>query len=114
MEFLAANWKYIVLIVVEIIVIIIELCRKNKTVDSVFTIILSALPTIIKEAETRYGSGNGDEKFCFVISTLTCYLKDKVGLDDVTIQSYLPRIKEEIESILATPQKKGCDTDGEN
>lgn len=106
MEFLAENWKYIVIIAVELVIFIVSLFKKNKVVDSIYTIILSALPTLIKEAESRYGAGNGTEKFCFVISTLTSYLKDKVGLDDATIQSYLPKIQEEIESILGTPQKK--------
>lgn len=114
MEFLEANWKYIAIIAIELVIFIVSLVKKNKTVDSIFTIIMTALPTLIKEAESKYGAGNGTQKFCFVISTLTSYLKDKVGLDDTTIQSYLPRIEKEIESILGTPEKKGCDDNGEN
>lgn len=105
-EFIAANWQYIsicIVIVIEVLIILIKK-RPVKIIDSVKSVILTDLPEVIKEAEDKFGPGKGEEKLKYVVAVIL--LKLKVTQPDLDASLYIDTIKDGIEKILDTPQKK--------
>lgn len=105
MDFIIANWKILliaVLIVIDIILTIVF--KKTKMTDNVLTFIMSIIPGLINKVEEP---GNGEDKLLAVITFCLSMLKDKFGMTDEQAQAYVPVIRNFIEKILSTPQKKG-------
>lgn len=105
LDFLLQNWKIIIcsiLIIVNIILTIVF--KKTKVTDNVLTFLMSVIPTLINKVESP---GNGEEKCLAVVSWCVALLQDKFGFSVDQAQTYVPKIKEFIEKILSTPQKKG-------
>lgn len=105
MDFIITNWKILliaVLIVIDIILTIVF--KKTKTTDNVLTFIMSIIPGLINKVEVP---GNGENKLLAVITFCLSMLKDKFGMTDEQAQAYVPVIRNFIEKILSTPQKKG-------
>lgn len=102
--FLSDNWKWLLEIVLAIASILIVILRKKvKVYESVKEYILSMLPYYINFAESLYDSGF--DKKTFVYDAIVAFLKGKFGNFDES--KYVDFIKDSIESILSTPQKKG-------
>ena len=103
LEFLQANWSTIALIGVELIVLIVTLCKRLKTVDSPLSRVVSELPTFIKAAEDSLGKGRGSEKLELVLRMARSLL---IAFGSKDPDSELEAIRAKVESILSTPQKK--------
>lgn len=102
--FLSENWKWLValgLAIAEILFVVLK--KRVKVFDSIKEIILSILPSYINVAEQL--SPYGEEKKEFVFESVVKYLTNK--FDNFDVNSYVDFIKDSIESILSTPQKKG-------
>lgn len=84
--------------VVTIIVNIVTLLKKNK--KATVLQILANVPSYVSQAEQIFGSGNGQAKLQWVLT--------KIQIDSVKANVDISEdvVKEEIESVLQTPQKK--------
>lgn len=88
-----------------IISIVICCIRKKpiKVIDTFKEKILLQLPTVISEAEQKFGAGHGEDKLKFVIDFFTwSFDQEGVKIGD----SYKKFIKLMVEQILSTPHKK--------
>lgn len=107
LEFLRDNWQYVVIGASAIVEVLVLFVFKRRKSVSPFYEVVSVLPKLIGSVESKIGAGNGDLKKEKVLSA-ACVLYEK--LTGVKITSYsriAVAIDEAIESILATPQKKG-------
>lgn len=105
LDFIIQNWKLIICIVLIIIDIILTIVfKKTKVTDNVLTFIMSLLPTLINKVESP---GNGEEKCLAVVTWCVSLLQERFGFTTEQANAYIPKIKEFIEKILSTPQKKG-------
>ena len=85
--------------------VVFFLLKKKPTniVDFTTTFLLNNLPNWITEAECLYGSGHGQEKLSYVLTSAARFFSVN-GLDfDLRYQKI---VKEGVEKILNTPQKK--------
>lgn len=98
--------KLVYLLVSILVMVILSVLKKKpvKVVDTLKEKILSQLPLVMLEAEKKYGAGHGAEKLQFVIDFFI-WSFDKNGL--TLGKTYIEFIKESVENILSTPQKKG-------
>lgn len=71
---------------------------KDKIIDK--SIIFQRIPEFISEAEDLFGSGNGKAKLAYVLNKLNISFLENGLVFDKTAAT------EQIENILATPQKK--------
>lgn len=98
------NYGFILLaLLLAIVEIILLLVRKDKKtiIDSSIT---SKLLTLIIEAESKFGSGHGKEKFQYVLTTYLSKNPQMVEFQEL--------VKGLIELILSSPEKKKGENDG--
>lgn len=103
-NFITENWRWLlatILAIVNILLVIFK--RKVKVYDSVKEIILSVLPSFINIAEDL--ATGGEFKKQFVIDSVSNLLINKFA--NINVDNYNQFISDSIESILATPRKKG-------
>lgn len=103
-DFLRNHYKEIIEFSVLIFSVIICLIKKRPTLNQVDVIkedVLEILPILINKVESP---GNGEEKFSNVVLLVNQYLKNKYHIQDLSFLADF--IKEAIENILSTPQKK--------
>lgn len=107
-DFIKTNYKWIAAALYALILFLILVFKKKvKVIDVVRTIISELLPDCIVKAETRFGSGNGDEKKAYVIQLICKAISERFGIDEYEVfKLYCPFIEEMLENILATPKKK--------
>ena len=107
-SFIVENYQWICSLVVFFFGLIISvIVKKRPTVvpEGWQSYLLSILPGLITEAESKIGSGHGFHKMSFVIDAAKKRLYERFpelylpGLDEI--------IKSAAESILNTPSKKG-------
>lgn len=68
------------------------------------------IPSLINDAESHYGSGNGSLKKGFVIYSVLDFICDKVGITISQIPSMIHDVvAEQVEAILACPVRKKGD-----
>ena len=100
--FIFTYWKELAYLLVCLFVIIFTLLtRKVKTVDTVKEIILEVLPRFITSVERP---GDGKAKMKEVVSCVLAYLSKLYP--DVDFSKYITFIKQSVENILKTPQRK--------
>lgn len=101
-EFIVNNWQYISAALVVVLEIILMLIKKNpKVIDPS---IYSKITSLIQDAEKTFGSGHGEEKKQFVVSSF---------LASSPIDTYPKKFVEfVVEDILSTPEKKEVKSDG--
>ena len=105
LDFLISNWRWIAVVLIELISFIILLLKKRITIqDSKYREILLKIPGLISQAEKLSPSGNGKEKFDFVFVTVIDLLKSEYG--DSLTKMFSDTVSSFIESILECPQKK--------
>lgn len=106
LQFIERHYEIIFSCFAAIFSLIMFLIKKKpiKIVDSVKTAILSSVPGLIVDAESKFGSGHGIEKFNFVFDSVVNMLK--ATQPGIEVELYYWTIKKAIEDILATPQKK--------
>lgn len=106
LDFIKLYYREIIEVVAILVSIVICCIRKKpvKVVDTIKEIIVRVLPAFIIQAEAS--DKKGADKLDLVLSLVTGFLKEMDYGDDV-ISQYLPFAKEQVELILATPQKKG-------
>lgn len=103
-EFLFNNWRFIVVIVLDILVFAFTLCKKRiKVVDSMKEYILSILPDLILSAESTFL--NGYDKKKIVVDGVLELLRQQFPSLNIN-NSILSFIDKNIELILSTPKKK--------
>lgn len=108
LEIFNQYWPVIVTGCLSLINILCCLLRSRvKVVDNVKTVILSKLPAIINLVEKQIGDGKGDKKLLVVTNIMLDYLKSEFKMTTEEASEYIPEIKDGIESILSTPEKKG-------
>lgn len=109
-SWIAENYKLLVLIVaccLDIGLFLVGVLKKpSKSFPAVWEIV-ARLPLLINEAEDRFGAGKGEQKFDFVMDKCRNIYIEKTGYDLADGYSDWKTIIYAIESILATPQKKG-------
>lgn len=102
-EWIIQNYK---LVVYGLCTLIIFLCtvlpKKVKVQDTVKEAILSMLPDLIVKVEEP---GNGREKLKAVVEM--CAAAISKIFPGVSVNQYIGFIKQSVEAILKTPQKKG-------
>lgn len=64
LEFIIANWDFILLIVAAIVVLVFSVFKGNKSV------VMKMLYALVTEAEKAYGSGTGSMKLATVIGQI--------------------------------------------
>lgn len=106
LDFIKTYWREILEVLALLVSIVICCIRKKpvKVVDTIKEIIVRVLPAFIIKAEAS--DKKGADKLSLVLDLMKGFLKEMSYGDDVVSQ-YLPFIKEQVELILSTPQKKG-------
>lgn len=114
-KFIVDNWKIILEVILLILSVVLFILKKKpvKVVDSVKTFIVRALPTFINSAEkyvdvfepTR--KITGEEKMRMVLHDCYTFMIDELGVPQEDLCIYTSWLREAIEDILDTPQKKG-------
>lgn len=100
------HWELLLTLIINIILLIVMICKKKVKVVDVMTTVLSVLPTYIREAESN--GGTGEEKFIYVANNAIDLLVELTGSGRTNvIKKYGVVIRNNIENILETPQKKG-------
>lgn len=111
LEFLASHYKLIVLCIVvifEVVLICLNRRKPVKVVDAITTTIQDVLPSLILVAEQSFrGQQQGANKLMMVLELVHNYLRSKYGFSTEQVLEYDDYIKNKIEAILSTPQKKG-------
>lgn len=108
------NWELIVSVLLFILSFILQLIKKKpvKVIDTVKQIILSYAPMAIRLAEQMYGLDHGDEKFKYAYQVICDAVGQIVGIQPRKVPDmYDAYIKDVIEDVLNTPQKKGGTND---
>lgn len=101
--FIQNNWQNILTLVLTFATLLLTIFKKRiKVVESIKQFILERLPLFIDTAEKLFE--DGEKKKAFVISQIVQLVEKTFGCD---IDEYVDFISDSIESILATPQKKG-------
>lgn len=97
-DFIRDNWSYISFGLVILMELILLIVKRNKTSVYDNSIIAQLIP-LVAAAEEIFGSGHGKEKLDYVVKTY----------NESHLQAQLPVkvIESFVESILATPEKKG-------
>lgn len=111
-EFIFNHYKELIILfwfLIEFVLMIISICKKNKKIAPVISAILSQLPKYILLAEKAFGKGHGDDKKDYVLQLVGSFYKFETGQD--IDSSSLRLIDKAIEDILFTPQKKGVNND---
>lgn len=109
-KFIVDNWEIFSLIftvLIEVTVFCIIRIRKKSKVD--FSEIVANIPQFIAMAEEIVGAGSGSVKNTYVTSMVS-QLMLQGGYSLKEVNSKTDYIKECIENILSTPQKKGAQT----
>ena len=97
-----ANYKLVIYCFCTLVIFLCTVCRKStKVQDSVPGAILKMLPELIKKVEEP---GNGKSKKQAVIEM--CLAAVSKLFPGVNANQYLSFIRESIEAILETPQKR--------
>lgn len=96
LNFIVKNWQFISASLVIILEFVLLLIKRGKTISipEGFTRLIIELCSV---AEKEYGAGNGDKKFQYVFEAV------KKLYPTINRQA----VKECVELILETPQKKG-------
>lgn len=104
-EFLKANYVFLIEIGLSICVILITLLRKKVKVSDIFEMVLTVLPAYIREAESKFSVGT--EKYSYVFNRCIELLVLLNGQSkESNIKDYATKIDVAIENILSTPAKK--------
>ena len=74
LHFLEANWRFLAEILLLLASLIVACLRKRKTQVKVDDSIISLLPGLICEAESKYGPGHGQDKLQYVFARITSLL----------------------------------------
>lgn len=110
-EFLIKNWQLLasaVLFIIATVIGIIRMKKKGMTFQEIMSgILMEQMPLWVSMAETA--GGTGDQKKVFVLNKALNYCASKLGrqLSQDESDMIIAYASEKIESILATPQKKG-------
>lgn len=106
-DFFIQNWRLIMEALLVLVSFIFMIVRKRptKVIDTIQGLILRLLPGLINQAEIKFGSGNGSGKLSFVLQSLKEVLSE-LGYGDEVVAPYLSFVKDQVEVILSTPQKK--------
>lgn len=110
-EFLIKNWQLLASAVLFIGATVIGIIRKKKKgltfQEILFGTLMEQLPLFVSMAETDGGSG--EHKRVFVLNKALNYCSSQLGrpLTEVESDRIISYASEKIETILATPQKKG-------
>ena len=110
-QFLIQNWQLLastVLFIVTTVIGIIRMKKKGMTFQEIMSgILMEQLPLWISMSETS--GGTGEQKRVFVLNKALNYCSGKLGrtLTQQESDLLIAYATEKIESILATPQKKG-------
>lgn len=103
-EFVFNNWRFLVVIVLDILAFVFALCKKRiKIVDSMKEYILSILPDSILSAESTFLDGYDKKRL--VVNGVLELLKQQFPSLNIN-NSILSFIDKNIELILSTPKKK--------
>ena len=100
-EFFQNYWKLLLALALFVTELLVIILKRNKVVDSAYSLTLEWLPDAISSAEKIFGSGEGDKKFNWVLSVAKAYYLSVGGTRDITSM-----LEVAIENILATPEKK--------
>lgn len=110
-EFFIKYWQLIlsaILFVIGFVVGIIRMKKKGMTFQEIMSgILMEQMPLWVSMAETA--GGTGDQKKVFVLNKALNFCASKFGrqLSQEESDLIIAYASEKIESILATPQKKG-------
>ena len=110
-EFLVHNWQLLasgVLFIIATIIGFIRMKKKGMTFQEILSgILMEQLPLWISMSETS--GGTGEQKRVAVLNKALNYCSSKLGrtLSQAESDMIISYVSEKIESILATPQKKG-------
>lgn len=106
LEWIQSNWKLVstgLLLLFYFILVLVQLFQKKvKVQDTVKEAILSMLPELINKVEEP---GNGKAKLQAVVEM--CVAAISKLFPGVSANQYIGFIKQSVEAILKTPQKKG-------
>ena len=107
-NFIKENYEIIILVgacLLDLILFLVGVFKKKKTTP--LGEVISYVPTMIKVAELKFGSGHGAEKKKSVMEMALLLYHRLTGVE-ITADSYLGKeISSFIERVLETPTKKG-------
>lgn len=102
--FIIHNWRDIAAVCVFIISVVIAIIRKKPSMnwlDNILVYVEGLLPKLIRDAEVL---SDGESKMALVLRSVQESVKKKYGI--TLSEEVLARVKEMVEEILSTPQKK--------
>jgi hypothetical protein len=106
--FIVDHWRLIADVCAALFCLVMFLLRKRPidVVDGLYSSLNKVVPGFITYAESKYGAGKGTEKLDCVVDLAVAYInKLYPGLSDLS--DYIEYVKNQVEVILSTPQKKG-------
>lgn len=107
LHFLEVNWRFLAEILLLLASLIVACLRKRKTQVKIDESIVSELPGLVVEAESKYGPGHGQEKLQYVVARITSRLSfNNPDLSLSDLEPVVLRCIEQVEAILSTPEKK--------
>ena len=68
LQFLLDYWQVIASLILFLAGLLLSLFKRNKLIDSAYTLTLEQLPLFVSFAEQMFGSGNGAKKASWVLS----------------------------------------------
>lgn len=89
----------------EFIVFLVVLTRKKD--NPALDMVLRELPNLISKAELKFGAGSGETKLGYVVMVASQLYEKLTGLTLQGDCAIVKKIKQCVEDILKTPQKKG-------
>lgn len=102
-DFIIQNYKFFAYVLCTLIILFCTILpKKVKVQDTVKEAILTMLPELINKVEEP---GNGKEKLKSVVEM--CIAAISKVFPGVSVSQYIGFIKQSVEAILKTPQKKG-------
>ena len=107
-SFIVSHWRLIAECCCAICALVLFIVKKKPVdvVDGLYSALVKAIPGFIVFAEQEVGAGKGDVKLQVVINLATAFInKLYPGLKDLS--PYIEFVKNQVEVILSTPQKKG-------
>jgi hypothetical protein len=110
-EFLINYWQFLasgVLFIIATVIGIVRMKKKGMTFQEILSgILMEQIPLWISMSETTGGSG--EQKKVAVLNKALNYCSSKLGrqLSETESQMIISYVSEKIETVLATPQKKG-------
>lgn len=107
-NFIVENYQLLLIVLQALLEVVIFLTVLIKKKDNpALDMVLRELPNLISKAELKFGAGSGETKLGYVVMVASQLYEKLTGLALQGDCAIVKKIKQCVEDILKTPQKKG-------